>query len=193
MKAIPDKSYDISYSTPSETITPVFAQCQNVPLLYDLYIESSKSYPFWANFNSTTGSLLVRPAFAESSDMKDFNVTYVAIPNSGTPHETGFQTKITMFNYLPSITVSYVTNIIYALQASTVDVQIEDPENNSIFYDLTYNNGLNIDSGLKYNIKFIGTNHWQATFIPANDKTSKEQNINYSEIELKICIIKCNL
>ena len=114
----------------------------------------------------------MRPAFAESTDMKDFNVTYVAIPNTGTPHETGFQTKITMYNLLPTIQVSYETNVIYALQPSTVDVQIEDPENNSIFYDLTYNNGLNIDSGLKYNIKFIGTNHWQATFIPANDASS---------------------
>mmetsp|Transcript_43256 Transcript_43256/g.50766 ORF Transcript_43256/g.50766 Transcript_43256/m.50766 type:complete len:626 (+) Transcript_43256:1317-3194(+) len=160
--------FRISYSTPSTTIKPVYFQCQEVPMTYDLYIDMSKNYPFWANFNATQGSLLVRPAFAEATDIKIFNVTYVAIPMTGSNHETGFQTEISMFNDLPTISVSYVTNILYALQPAVVDVLIEDPENNSIFYELSYNNGLNIDSGLEYTIKFVGTNHWEATFWPKN-------------------------
>ena len=137
-------------------------------MLYDLYIDSSKSYSYWAVFNTTNGSLLVRPAFAQESDMKDFNITYVAIPNAGTRQETGFQTIITMYNELPTIILNYTYSIIYALQPATVDVLIEDLENNSIFFNLSLSNGYTFSNDSKYDVNFIGTNHWHVTFYPLN-------------------------
>lgn len=133
LTAIPDKRYDISYTTPSDTITPQYSQWQNVPMLYDLYIDSSKSYPDWANFTSSTGSLLVSPAFAQASDMKDSNVTYVAIPNTGNLIETGFKTTITLYNELPVLYLNYTNTTIVAYHPSSVEVKIEDPEGNSVF------------------------------------------------------------
>ena len=137
-------------------------------MLYDLYIDSSKSYPDWANFTSSIGSLLVNPAFAQASDMKDFNVTYVAIPNTGNLIETGFKTTITLYNELPVLYLNYTTSTIMAYHPASVDVKIEDPEVNSVFLSLTVNNGISFMDPSKYKIDFRGVNHWILTFTPDN-------------------------
>ena len=169
LTAIPDKRYDISYTTPSDTITPQYSQWQNVPMLYDLYIDSSKSYPDWANFTSSIGSLLVSPAFAQASDMKDSNVTYVAIPNTGNLIETGFETTITLYNKLPVLYLNYTNTTIVAYHPASVDVLLKDPEGNSVFISFGLNNGLSFMNTAKYKVQFLGSNHWFLTFTPDNN------------------------